>query len=463
MTLTTTPFDLVIRGGTLVRPRETPVLGDVAVRDGRIAAIFEPGQSIEATEEIDATGLHVFPGSIDPHCHIGLGGGMDEYATDTGAAALGGVTTMMYMLSNGDSYLPMLEAHHAAADAVSKVDFGFHVTLMTDEHLAELDEIKARFGLRSFKYYMHFRGDEGKYLGVEGTHDGKLFEILSAVGANEDLLLVHAENPEVVWVLRDKLVAEGRDDLSAWDEARPPFVEAEAVRRVAYFANTVGCDLYLVHLSTKDSLDQVRAARAELSDLTISVETCPHYLTHDVDYPRGLVGKVNPPLRQPDQPEAIWTGLADGTIDTLGSDHVGRRLSAKEGTIWSASAGFPGAPTTLPVLLSEGYHKRGLPLERIAELTSKRPAELLRLTDSKGDIAVGLDADFSLVDLTFERTPTAEWLGTWSDYSLYEDMPLTGWPRHTILRGETVVRDGVLVGAPGAGHYVRGIREESVQ
>ncbi len=457
MTSTTPAYDLLIRGGTLVRAGQAPWRGDLAVTDGRIAALLEPGAEVEAAEVVDATGLHVFPGSIDPHAHIGLGGGMEEYETDTGAAALGGVTTMMYMLSHGQSYLPFLAEHHAAADSRAKIDFGFHCTLMTEQHIAELDEVRDSFGLRSFKYFMHFRGDEGKYLGVSGTDDGRLYEIMSAVGERGDLLLVHAENPEVVWVLRDKLIASGRTDLAAWDDARPPFVEAEAVRRAAFFADQLGCRLYLVHVSTSDSLGQIRSARAELGNLDLAVETCPHYLTHTVDYPRGVVGKVNPPLRRPGHPEAIWEAIADGTVTTLGSDHVGRKIAAKEGTIWDASAGFPGAPTTLPVLLSEGYHRRGLPLERIAEVTSANPARLLGLTETKGDLKVGLDADLSLVDLDAVRTPSADWLGTWSDYSLYEDMPLTGWPRHTLVRGAFVVKDGVVVAEAGSGEYVRAL------
>ncbi|MBB2946506.1 dihydropyrimidinase [Actinoplanes lutulentus] len=455
--MTTDPlFDLVLTGGTVVRPRDVPRPADVGIRDGKIAAVLTPGAAVEAAERLDITGLHVFPGGVDPHNHIALStSGLEEYRTDTAAAAKGGVTTMMYMLSSGGSYLPMLEEHTTTASSLAYIDFGYHCTLMTDQHLTEIDEVRQRYGLRSFKYFMHFRGDEGQYLNVEGTHDGRFFGIAKAVAERGDLLLVHAENPEVVWVLRDELIAAGRDDLAAWDESRPPFVEAEAIRKATFFAQRTGCRMYFVHVSTADSLDQLRKARLEFASDALFAETCPHYLTHTSDWEGGVVGKVNPPLRTAGHPEALWTALADGTVDTLGSDHVGRQRVAKEGGIWKASAGFPGAPTTLPVLLSEGYHRRGLPLQRIAELTAKRPAELIQADHRKGDIAVGLDADLAIVDLERTRTPDPQWLGTFSDYSLYEDMPLRGWPRHTLVRGQFVVRDEELVGESGYGSSIR--------
>lgn len=450
-------YDLIVRGGTVVRPGVTPQLADVAVRDGVIAAVLEPGSAATAADVIDATGLHVLPGSIDPHVHVGLGGGMEEYRTDSGAAALGGVTTQFFMHSTGGSYLPLLEEHLAVAEAESLIDFGFYVTLMTPEHLAELDEIKTRFGLRSYKYYMHFRGDDGKYLGVEGTHDGHMWDIMTAVAERGDMLLVHAENPEVVWSLRDKLQADGRTDLVAWDDARPPFVEAEAVRKVAYFAQETGAHVYLVHTSTANSLAQIRSARAEFPDLKMSVETCPHYLTHTVDFEGGIVGKVNPPLRRPEHRDALWAAIADGTVNTMGSDHVGRKRSSKDGTIWTASAGFPGAATTLPVMITEGHRDRGIPLERIVQLTAAEPARLLNIDDRKGDIVAGLDADLAIIDITATAPADPERLGTWSDYSLYETHELTGWARHTVVRGTVVVRDGAVVAPPGTGEYVRRI------
>jgi len=454
MTASTTA-DLVIRGGIVARPRQQPVASDISIRDGRISAILEPGTPVDAREVLDATGLTILPGVVDGHTHLGAGNGLDEYGTETGAAALGGVTTMFNILASGGSYDGMLAEHLESATTQSRIDFGFHLTLMTPEHLAELPALRERYGVGVYKYFMHFRGDEGKYLGVEGTDDGKMYQIFGDVSELDDLLFVHAENPEVVSFLREGLQRAGRDDLAAWDDARPPYVEAEAVRRVAYLANELGTRVYLVHISSRESLEQIRTARAQFPNLDMSVETCPHYLTHTVDFSEGIVGKVNPPLRRPDQVEPIWEAIADGTVDTVASDHVSRKRATKDGSIWSASAGFPGSPTILPVLLTHGHLERGIPLGRIAEVASARPAELLGL-ERKGDISVGFDADLTLVDLENERVADPEWLGTNSDYSIYAEQPLRGWARHTFVRGAHVVKDYELIAAPGTGRYVRG-------
>jgi len=448
-------LDLIISGGTVVSAGAAPVVADIGVRDGRIACICEPGSGLSAEDQIDARGLHVFPGVVDPHQHTGVGNGLEDYRTDTGACARGGVTSAYYMtMAPNALYTDVLAVQDEAAAARSHIDYGFHPVLMSEEHLAELPTLAERFGTQTFKYYMHFRGDEGAYLGVSGTHDGRLYATVEAVAQAGGLLMVHAENPEVVWVLADRLKAEGRVDLAAWDDARPPFVEAEAVRRVAYFAHHAGCELYLVHMTTRDSLEQIRRCRIELSGLALAVETCPHYLTHSTEDPLGSVGKVNPPLRRREHLLALWEAIFDGTVDTLGSDHVGRSVSTKAGTIWEASAGFPSGPQLLPVLITEGHLKRGLPLERIAQLSSLRPAQLMRCAERKGDIRVGLDADLAIVDLATERRSDPAWLGTFADYSLYEEYPLSGFARHTLVRGAPVVRDGELVGEPGHGTLI---------
>lgn len=457
-----TDGSILIANGHVVRPGRAVEQADVLVRDGVIVDVAERGaiDAGDVAETIDARGLHVFPGVIDLHTHLGAGAGLSEYDSETGAMALGGVTTAFNILAGGGSYAPMLDEHLAAASGAARIDFGFHLTLMTREHLAELPALRDRFGLRAYKYFMHFRGDEGKYLGVEGTDDGKMYEIFEAVASLGDLLFVHAENPEVVWALRDRLQSVGRTDLVAWDDARPPFVEAEAVRRVAYFANELATRVYLVHISTAPSLAQIRSARTEFPALQLAVETCPHYLTHTRDFAGGILGKVNPPLRSAEHLDALWGAIEEGLIDTVGSDHVSRKKATKEGTIWTASAGFPGSPSMLPALLTRGHLRRGVPLERIAEVLSRRPAELLDLADRKGDITPGLDADLALVDLGASRAADPSWLGTNSDYSLFGDEPLSGWPRHVLVRGDFAVRDHRIVAAPGSGRYVRSATQE---
>ena len=454
MTTSTSTPDFVLRGGTVVQPKVGTRIADVAVASGKITAVTAPGEAPSSDWEIEATGLHVFPGVVDPHVHIGLGNGLSEYETDSGAAILGGVTTAFYILIEAGPYQKAVPEHLEAATA-SHVDFAYHATLMTPAHVAELEVLSETYGIRSFKYYMSFRGDEGAYMGVEGTDDGVFYEILKSVSSVGGVLAVHPENIEIVWKLREELMRKARDDLNAWNDSRPPFVEAEALRRASFLGTKTNCDLYFVHVSSAEAVDGLLDSRSAFGRERLHAETCPHYLTHTSNDPIGPLGKVNPPLRTEADQHRLWDSLLDGTIDTIGSDHVGRRRSAKQGSIWDASAGFPGMSTILPVLITEGYHRRGLSLERIAELTAFNPSKIFGVGHLKGDIRPGLDADLAVVDLTLERKADPSSLGTYSDYSLYQERDLAGWPRYTFVRGQLAQENGVLARDPGGGIYIR--------
>ena len=447
-------YELLVRNGVLVRSGAEPRRADLAADRGRIVAIEEPGRLGPGTRTIDATDLYVMPGAIDPHVHLGMGGGFGSFQADTASAAIGGMSSLFTILIDSGPYEPVIAAHHEVLDRVSHVDFGFHLTLMTDDHVDALADLAERWGIDSYKYYMSFRGDEGAYLGIEGTDDGAFHNILTGVAAVGGTLQIHPENIEVVWRLRDRVRASGRDDLRAWDESRPAFVEAESIWRASFFADLVGAGVYFVHLSSEAALAAVRGARAAFPEATLLAETCPHYLTHTHDSELGVVGKINPPLRSEADLDSVWEAVLDGTMDTLGSDHVGRRLEMKRGSIWTASAGFPGLPTVLPVLLSEGHHRRGLPLPEIARLVARRPAEIFGCADQKGDLRVGMDADLAIVDLDWTREVDSSMLGTWSDYSIYDGWSLTGWPRYTVVRGAVVQENGNLAGSPGWGEYI---------
>jgi dihydropyrimidinase len=462
MTLSTgDEAETLISGGTLVLPGEAEVVGDLLLRNGQIAERLPPGSGRPTDRVIDARGLHVFPGVIDPHLHIGLGAGLADWGTETASAAVGGVTTVLSFLMAGESYLPLIEKTRSVAEREAHVDFGFHLVPCSQTHLDELSQY-VDLGITSFKYFTSFRGDEGAYLGISGTDDGFLFRFLEQVAGYDGVIAsIHPENIEVVWVLRERLRQAGRDDLAAWDESRPDSVEAEATFRALYYARQVGSPVYLVHISSRAALDEVRSWRRRF-DHHVIAETCPHYLTHTSDMPIRSLGKVNPPLRSDDDREAIWQGVLDGTIDTIGSDHVPRRRERKQGSIWTASAGFPGSATILPLMLSEGHHRRGLSLPRVAELCSAGPARAFGLHPRKGSLEPGADADLAIVDLGREQAATADVLQSHADYSLYEDWVLKGWPVMTVVRGEVVMNDGKVVGLPGHGRYLprQGTRSE---
>jgi dihydropyrimidinase len=249
-----------------------------------------------------------------------------------------------------------------------------------------------------------------------------------------------------------RIRAEGRADLAAWNAARPAFAEAENVRRAGYFAELAGCALYYVHIGARPSLEEALGQRSRYPRVTI--ETCTHYLTHTEDSPVQALGKVNPPLRASADRDAMWEALLAGRIDTVGTDHCATMVARKQGDIWAAAPGFPGVATLLPVLLSEGVHRRGLTLTDVARLCSYNVARTFNLYPRKGRIQIGADADIAVVDLERERTVAACDLASASDFSLYDGWTLKGWPILTVVRGQVVARDHQIIGKPGAGRFV---------
>jgi dihydropyrimidinase len=444
--------DTIVRGGTVVRPEGCAAL-DVAIAGGKVAALLAPGAGADAARVVDARGLHVFPGLIDAHVHFGFGEPVTEYTTETIYAAHGGFTTILGYFLNNESYRGVFERELALALPRSHVDFAFHFSTANELHLDELEGYVRDYGVTSFKYFMNFKGEEGRYLGLDGTDDGYLYALLEKAAAiGELVIVVHTENIELVNRFRRAALQRPMASLRDWSAVKPAFTESEACVRAMLFAEHLGATIYIPHLSTRLALDEVRRWRGRYD--RVFVETCPHYLTHDENSQLGGLGKANPPFRTPDDVAAMWEGLADGSIDVVASDHVPRKRSTKEVPLWKASQGFPGTATILPVLLHEGYHRGRLSLPRIAQLLCAAPAAIFGLPQ-KGALEAGRDADLTLVDLGLVRTVDPAALGSWADYSLYEGQALRGWPVGALLRGEPILQDGKLAGSGGQGRYLR--------
>ena len=221
--------------------------------------------------------------------------------------------------------------------------------------------------------------------------------------------------------------------------------------RAIVLAGAAGCPLYIVHITIAEGVEVVRAARARGRDVLGA--TCPQYLTLTKDTDR-VRAKINPPLREPADQQALWRGLANGVLSTIGSDHAPTSLRHKQ-EFWSATVGVPGVETALPLLLSEGVNKGRLTLERLVEVTSLDPARIFGLYPKKGTLQVGADADLVVVDVAERRTVDGKTnLHQGSDYSPYDGMTLTGWPVLTTLRGRVVMEDGEVTVEPGAGNFV---------
>jgi dihydropyrimidinase len=243
--------------------------------------------------------------------------------------------------------------------------------------------------------------------------------------------------------------------LKAWSDCRPPSSEAESIAKVSDLGRKFGANLYFVHIGSTAALDAILAER-EKGRSNYYIETCPHYLTHTVDFD-NIKGKVVPPIRSKSDLQSMWSALRNGIVDTIGTDHVANRLEMKmgKGDIWSALAGFPGIATMLPVLLSHGVNQDRISIERVAEVTSYNTARIFGMYPKKGAIQAGSDADLTIVDLDLEQKVTPDLLQSYADYTIYDGHRLKGWPVMTLVRGEVVMEGGqVDNNALGHGEFV---------
>jgi dihydropyrimidinase len=434
-------LDLLLTNAQLMLPQRGLTPGVLGIKDGRIAIVADSDAGLSAAERIDCQGLWVMPGVIDPHVHFGFGNPETDFETEARNAAIGGTTSVLSFHRSAD----IRDSFDKARDLATRqscIDIGFHFGITSHLHVQTLQEISRRFGVSSYKLYMMYKGAAGLSKGFTDIDDGLLYATLLEVAKIPGAVLgVHCENVEVIPVLRDPLRAAGRDDLAAWNEQSPDFLEAENVHRVCYFAKRTKTPVNIVHLSSKEALDEVRRHRRDAT-APIYVESCPHYLFLNDQSPAGNYAKVNPPVRGQADVEAMWEGVLDGSITTIGSDHVPRKRATKDGKdIWTASNGFPGTGMILPLMLHEGYHKRGVSLEKIVELTAVNSARIYNMP-RKGAISVGCDADLLIVDPNLERVVDAAVLESNADYSPYEGMAIKGWPVRTLVRGRTVMQDG---------------------
>lgn len=443
-----TQSDLCLTGGSVHLPGVGLTAADVLIADGRIAAIGAPGAG-EAEETVSVAGLTVIPGAVDAHVHLGHGADISrprepgDAASETAAAAIGGVTCILPYVMSAEPYGPIFDELAQVTAAGARIDFGFHFVIATDAQLAELPSyIEA--GAPTAKLFMNIRGEEGARLGLPGADDGFLYRLLQVLAANGGMLCPHPENIEVAWILRDQVARadpQGTGGLATWNATRPPFVEADALQRACYFGRVTGAPVHAVHTSSGEALEA--AVRQRAAGSTVNIETCIHYLTHDTDSDIGVVGKVNPPLRAPEDREALWRGIAEGHIDTIATDHIHRPISSKDGDIWTAQPGFPGLDAFLPALITEGHRCRGVPLGRLIDMATVNPATVMGLPQ-KGRIAPGADADITVLDLNAPWIVEKSSLATSAGFSIYEGHEMACKVVHTLSRGRFVVRDGVL-------------------
>ena len=458
--------DLVIKNGIVVTPQGV-ILGGVAVQGESIIAVGADGSLPKAKEVVDVDGLIIFPGIIDPHHHMGNGPPRDwnklqrDMTDETVACAVGGVTTIVTTTGGGrippgEDMLDYLDRNKQIGSKNSLVDFKFTVSVILEKVAEQIPRLVKEHGITSFKFPLVYAGPEGKHFDISSFDLGlvyKAFEKIAQVGPPA-LAMIHAEESTIIEVLKERLKNEGRTDLRAWSESRPNFTEAMHVFACGLMATHLNCPLYVVHTSTKEAVDAIQYFKGKGS--RVYGETTPTYLapiTKDADI--GIIGVVNPPLRGEDDAECLWKGLAAGTLDAIGSDHVGyeRREDKVAGGVWGCIMGFPGTGAILPIML-EGVHKRRITLERMAKVCCENTAKLFAIYPKKGGLIPGADADIVVIDPDKEWTMGVSSMKGHCEWSIWEGRKVKGKAMKTYVRGRLVQENGEPVIEPPHGTFV---------
>ena len=454
----------IIRNGTVVTDSET-FESDILIDGEKISAV---GRDIECegAEVIDASGKYVLPGAVDVHTHmdldVGFARAIDDFYDGTVAAACGGTTTIVDHMAFGPKDCDLwhqVNEYHRLADGKAVIDYGFHGVIqhpVTDERLAELKEIKEKEGISSFKIYMTYD---------YGLSDDEIFRVLRAAKDAGIVITVHCENHGVLTQLRKEFVEDGKTEAKYHPLSRPPRVEAEAVNRMIHLAALAGdAPLYIVHLSSAEGLHEVQKARAEQRP-NLGVETCTQYLIltdREYEDPKeGLKAIMSPPLRKDHDREELWQALADGTIDTVATDHCPFHFEAGKAEkqygkddFTKCPNGGPGVQERLMLLFSEGFMKGRISLPQVVKYSSSEPCRMFGLYPEKGSLEPGTDADLVIIDPEKATKIDKEYIKGASDYSCYEAMELKGRIEAVFMRGSEIVRDGEFLGKRGDGRYL---------
>ncbi len=453
----------LIQGGTVVTAVDT-YPADVAIVDGKIAAIFAPGHAPPGTFDltIDAKGKYILPGGIDAHTHLDMPFGgtnsSDDFETGTRAAAYGGTTSIVdfAIQTKGDALRKGLDTWHAKAEGQAAVDYAFHMIMtdVNDSTAAEMGQL-VKEGITSFKLFM-------AYPGVLFVDDGQIFRAMQRAGELGALICMHAENGIPIDILVQQALAKGHTAPKYHAITRPQVAEAEGTHRAICLAEMAGAPVYIVHLSAERALKQVVEARDR--GLPAYAETCPQYLfcsDEDLDRP-GLEGAkfvCTPPLRPKHMQEDLWRGLRTHDLQVVSTDHCpfcmkGQKELGKD-NFAKIPNGMPGIETRMYLLWDGGVRAGRISMNRFVEITSTAPAKLFGLYPKKGTVAIGADADLVVWDPEKKHVLSQKTLHMRVDYSPFEGKEITGAPSHVLSRGKVVVQDFKYLGAKGDGHFVK--------
>ena len=458
-------LDLVIRGGTVVTA-EKSWRADLGVRGEKIAEI---GTGLSGTQVIEAGAKLVMPGGVDSHCHVeqlsSMGKmGADDFYSATVAAVFGGTTTIIPFAAQhrGNSIVAVVDDYARRAAEKAVIDYGFHL-IIADPTPKALDEELPQMvkrGITSFKVYMTYD--------LLRLNDEQMLDVLAAADREQALVMVHAENHEMIKWLTRRLLERGHGAPKFHMTAHHPIAEAEATNRVVALSRLLDVPVLIVHVSGREAVQTIRAAQT--LGARVFAETCPQYLflkADDADKP-GLEGAkwcCSPPPRDEASQEAVWQGLKDGTFHVLSSDHApyrfdesGKLPKGDKTTFKEMANGVPGLQARLPLLFSEGVAKKRISQQEFVALTATNHAKMYGLFPRKGTIEVGADADIAIWEPEKRVTLTAAMMKDNVGYTPYEGMTLTGWPTTVLSRGRIVVEADQLRVQKGTGQFIpRGV------
>jgi dihydropyrimidinase len=452
--------DLVVRSGTVVTEWGM-VEADVAIDDGRIAAI---GRDLPTAErELDASGAYVLPGGVDPHTHLNSRWPpfdeerkpIDDFFHGSHAAAAGGITTVgdfVYQLE-GLSLVDSIQEITREAEDKSLIDFALHVVIeVADAELVSAIPDMVRAGHQSFKFYTNSPDF------VE--HRGVYLDLLHAIGQARGVAMFHCEDHAIGEFCSRQLLSTGQRSVTLYPRSRPAEVEFSATELSLRMAAVAQVPAYLVHLSLASALEEAIDARRAGQPVFVETRPLYLYLTEDVfaQSDREAAKYVGtPPIRSAKDLDRLWSGLVNGEVDVVATDHVGFTMADKyrEGdTFDDVPRGVANLETLIPMLYSEGVATGRISLERMVELTSTAPAKIFGLYPRKGVVAVGSDGDLCVLDPNQKVTLGSRPRYSASDFEVYAGRTVIGWPRYTVSRGDVVFAEGQVEGKPGRGRLV---------
>ena len=452
--------DTVVQDGEVVTSSQV-YQASIAIKDEKIVALGPKEFLPPAERYIDASGKYVLPGAIDAHVHLGE---VDDYSSGSKAAAYAGLTTMIPFTvcggAKGETVPQTIDRIREEGESQSVVDFAFSSILTNEPYLLQGIPQAFEMGVTSFKMYMTY-----KKRGNRMCPDDFICKAMEIIAAHGGFTQLHCENGDIIDFLEDKFIAEGRVKPVDYPSSAPGWVEEEAINRAIKMGALTHCPTYVVHLSTQLGLERIKQAQAQ--GQKVWCETCPQYmLLSDAEMERwGPHAKIGPPLRPRDGPDrdSLWRGSEEGYISIVASDHAPRDRASREGG-WnnvfvdsegkSILFGSPGLETLVPLAYSEGVVRRGLPLTWMARVLAENPARVFGLYPQKGVISVGADADLLIIDPDKEVTISAADHHSNVGYTLFEGWKVKGWPWMTLLRGRTLLNQGVLEQKPGYGQYL---------